>query len=45
MALIPREDLLALLYKDREVSTRFIKMLARDVKEKEQHLLQLRGPL
>ncbi|MBP7450876.1 MAG: winged helix-turn-helix domain-containing protein, partial [Flavobacteriales bacterium] len=29
------------LYKDRDVSIRFIKMLARDVKEKEQHLLQL----
>jgi CRP-like cAMP-binding protein/CheY-like chemotaxis protein len=41
VALVPREDLLALLYKDRDVSIRFIKMLARDVKEKEQHLLQL----
>ncbi len=41
VALIPREDLLALLYRDRDVSIRFIKMLARDVKEKEQHLLQL----
>ena len=41
MALIPREDLLGLLYKDRDVSIRFIKMLARDVKEKELHLLQL----
>lgn len=41
IALVPREDLLALLYKDRDVSIRFIKMLARDVKEKEQHLLQL----
>ncbi|MEO8589396.1 MAG: response regulator [Flavobacteriales bacterium] len=41
VALIPREDLLALLYKDRDVSIRFIKMLARDVKDKEQHLLQL----
>ncbi len=41
LSLIPREDLLALLYKDRDVSIRFIKMLARDVKEKEQHLLQL----
>ncbi|MBP7515207.1 MAG: Crp/Fnr family transcriptional regulator, partial [Flavobacteriales bacterium] len=38
---VPREDLLALLYKDRDVSIRFIKMLAHDVKEKEQHLLQL----
>src|SRR4029450_11912772 len=41
VALIPREDLLALLYRDRDVSIRFIKMLARDVKEKEQHLLEL----
>ncbi|HRD53674.1 MAG TPA: response regulator [Flavobacteriales bacterium] len=41
IALVPREDLLALLYKDRDVSIRFIKMLAHDVKEKEQHLLQL----
>ncbi|MFT3884688.1 MAG: response regulator [Flavobacteriales bacterium] len=41
VALVPREDLLALLYRDRDVSIRFIKMLARDVKEKEQHLLHL----
>ncbi len=41
VASVPREDLLALLYKDRDVSIRFIKMLAHDVKEKEQHLLQL----
>lgn len=41
VALIPREDLLALLYRDRDVSIRFIKMLAHDVKEKEHHLLQL----
>lgn len=41
VAQIPREDLLALLHKDRDVSIRFIKMLARDVKEKEKHLLQL----
>jgi DNA-binding response OmpR family regulator len=41
IALIPREDLLSLLYKDRDVSIRFIKMLAQDVKEKEKHLLQL----
>ncbi|MBK9193643.1 MAG: response regulator [Flavobacteriales bacterium] len=41
VALIPREDLLALLYKDRDVSIRFIKMLAHNVKENEQHLLQL----
>ncbi|TXI82471.1 MAG: response regulator [Flavobacteriales bacterium] len=41
VALVPREDLLALLYKDRDVSIRFIKMLAGDVREKEEHLLQL----
>ena len=41
IALVPREDLLALLYRDRDVSIRFIKMLAHDVKEKEQHLLQM----
>ncbi|MBS1580609.1 MAG: response regulator [Bacteroidetes bacterium] len=41
VALVPREDLLALLYRDRDVSIRFIRMLARDVKDKEQHLLQL----
>ena len=41
VALVPREDLLALLHRDRDVSIRFIKMLAHDVKEKEQHLLQL----
>lgn len=41
VAMIPREDLFALLYKDRDVSIRFIRMLAQDVKEKEQHLLQL----
>lgn len=41
VSLIPREDLLALLYRDRDVSIRFIRMLAHDVKEREQHLLQL----
>jgi CRP/FNR family cyclic AMP-dependent transcriptional regulator len=41
IALVPREDLLALLYRDRDVSVRFIKLLARDVKEKEQRLLEL----
>jgi CRP-like cAMP-binding protein/ActR/RegA family two-component response regulator len=41
VALIPREDLLALLYRDRDVSIRFIKMLALDVKEKEHQLLQM----
>lgn len=41
VAMIPQEDLFALLHKDRDVSIRFIKMLTHDVKEKEQHLLQL----
>ncbi len=41
VAMVPREDLLALLYKDRDVSIRFIKMLAGDVRDKEEHLLQL----
>lgn len=41
VALIPREDLLALLYRDRDVGIRFIKMLAHDVKEKEQRLLDM----
>jgi CRP-like cAMP-binding protein len=41
VAMIPREDLLALLYRDRDVSIRFIKMLAGDVREREEHLLQL----
>lgn len=41
VALIPREDLLGLLYKDRDVSIRFIKMLTHNMKEKEQDLLQL----
>lgn len=41
VVLVPREDLLALLYRDRDVSVRFIKLLARDVKEKEQRLLEL----
>lgn len=41
LAIIPREELLSLLYKDRDVSMRFIKMLTREVKENEKHLLQL----
>lgn len=41
LALIPREDLLTLLYKDRDVSMRFIKMLTKEVKESEQRLLEL----
>jgi DNA-binding response OmpR family regulator len=41
VAMIPREDLLALLYRDSDVSMRFIRMLAREVQDKQQHLLQL----
>ena len=41
VALIPRGDLLALLHRDRDVSLRFIKMLAQDATEKEGHLLKL----
>ena len=41
VALIPCEDLFVLLYRDRDVSIRFIKMLTRDMKDKESHLLQL----
>lgn len=41
VALVPREDLLSLLYKDRDVSIRFIKMLAGNAREMEEHLLQL----
>lgn len=41
ISLIPSEDLLALMYRDRDVSMRFIKMLARDMQDKEVRLLQL----
>lgn len=41
LASIPREELLALLYKDRDVSIRFIKMLSKEVKESETRLLEL----
>ena len=34
LALIPKEDLLALLFRDRDVSIRFIRMLTSEVKEK-----------
>lgn len=39
--LIPRTDFLALLYTNRDVSARFIKMLSRNLMEKEQELLNL----
>ena len=38
---IPREDFTELLYKNREVSSSFIKMLAHNVLEKEEKLLNL----
>lgn len=41
VVVIPREDVLALLFRDRDVSIRFIKMLSREVKEKEERLLDL----
>ncbi|MBL8000371.1 MAG: response regulator [Flavobacteriales bacterium] len=41
VAVIPKDDLLSLLYRDRDVSIRFIKMLTREVKEKEEQLLEL----
>lgn len=39
--LIPKQDFLALLFKNRDVSARFIKMLSRNLIEKEQELLNL----
>lgn len=41
VALVPREDLLRLLYRDRDVSMRFIRMLSREMDEKQERLLQL----
>ncbi len=41
LAMIPREELLSLLYKDRDVSIRFIKMLTKEVKDAEKRLLDL----
>ena len=41
VSIIPKEDLLALLYRDRDVSIRFIKMLTLEVREKEEQLLEL----
>jgi CRP-like cAMP-binding protein/CheY-like chemotaxis protein len=39
--LIPRKDFLALLFNNRDVSARFIKMLSRNLVEKEKELLNL----
>lgn len=41
LTLIPREDFLKLLYSSKEVSTKFIKMLAGSMTEKQQDLLNL----
>ena len=41
LALVPREDLLRLLYRDRDVSMRFIRMLTHEMGEKQERLLQL----
>jgi len=41
LSLIPKKDFLALLYNNKDFSACFVKMLARDVEEKEQELLEL----
>jgi CRP-like cAMP-binding protein len=41
VSMIPQDDFQALLYGNRDVSSRLIKMLADNVQEKEAHLLQL----
>jgi CheY-like chemotaxis protein/CRP-like cAMP-binding protein len=41
VALIPRHDFLSLIYSNNEISARFIKMLANDIREKEERLLGL----
>ncbi|MBZ0204962.1 MAG: response regulator [Flavobacteriales bacterium] len=41
VVLVPREDLLRLLYRDRDVSMRFIRMLTQEMGEKQERLLQL----
>lgn len=41
VALVPREDLLRLLYRDRDVSMRFIRMLSQAMDEKLERLLHL----
>ena len=39
--LIPKEDFFALLYKNVDVSKKFIEMLSNDIRENEQHLLNI----
>lgn len=41
LAIIPKEDFLALIQNNRDVATKFIKMLAGNINEKERRLLQL----
>ena len=41
VAIIPKDDFMALVRKNRDVATNFIKMLSNDVQEKEKRLLQL----
>ncbi len=41
VAIIPKEDFFDLLQGNREVSSKFIKMLSNEVKEREERLLQL----
>jgi len=41
LALIPKQDFLDLIYKNRDVSSNFIKILSNDIIEREKRLLQL----
>lgn len=41
VAMVPRNDLMRLLYRDRDVSMRFIRMLTHEMGEKQERLLQL----
>lgn len=41
ICLIPKEDFFSLIYKNSEVSRKFIKMLSDDLQEKEEHLIKL----
>jgi len=41
VSMIPKEDFLKAVYNDMNIATRFIKLISRDVKEKEERLLNL----
>jgi len=41
VALIPKDDFLNAIYNDMNIATRFIKLISKDVKEKEERLLHL----